>query len=493
MLSLRVRTNCSMRAKTTSCVLRSRSAVLRVCGPGEGGSRLTRSATIASATSSTSLVSNHWPNMGGSLAQGRLEQLAHLGGIARHLDAAGFHHRELLLRRALAAGDDGAGMAHALARRRGDAGDEADDGLFHVALHPLGGGFLVRAADLADHDHGVGIGVVVEELEHVHVLEAVHRIAADAHRGGLPDAELGELCHRLVGQGAGARHHPDAPLPVDVARHDADLELFRRDHARAVRSEQQRLAVLLAHAVAHFDHVAHRDALGDADGELQVRLHRLPDRGGREWRRHVDHRNAGAGILLCVAHRAEDRDALEILARLLRVDAGDEARAAIGVVAAGARVELAGVAGDALRHHPRIPVDEDAHFFFLFASVFRPACAFALAFGADLDLDFDIDFPLGFDFTLSLGFGLGLVFALGFGLGFAFFAWMAATILCPACAMLSAEMMGRPESLRICLPRSSLVPFMRTTSGTESFTSRAAATTPVAMVAPFVVLPKTLT
>src|SRR6185295_13806360 len=37
----------------------------------------------------------------------------------------------------------------------------------------------------------------------------------------------------------------------------------------------------------------------------------------------------------------------------------------------------------------------------------------------------------------------------------------AATILVAASAMESAEMMGRPESLRICLPRSSLVPFMR--------------------------------
>ena len=59
--------------------------------------------------------------------------------------------------------------------------------------------------------------------------------------------------------------------------------------------------------------------------------------------------------------------------------------------------------------------------------------------------------------------------------------------------MLSAEMIGRPESLRIFLPRSSLVPFMRTTSGTESFTSRAAATTPAAMVSHFMMPPKMLT
>src|SRR3990170_4849386 len=67
MLSLRERANCSRRAKITSWVLRSRSAVLRVCGPGDGGSRFTRSATMASATSSTSLVLNQLPNMDASL------------------------------------------------------------------------------------------------------------------------------------------------------------------------------------------------------------------------------------------------------------------------------------------------------------------------------------------------------------------------------------------------------------------------------------------
>ena len=45
------------------------------------------------------------------------EELAHLRRVARHLDAALLHHRDLLLRRALAAGDDGAGVAHALAGR----------------------------------------------------------------------------------------------------------------------------------------------------------------------------------------------------------------------------------------------------------------------------------------------------------------------------------------------------------------------------------------
>ena len=53
-------------------------------------------------------------------------------------------------------------------------------GFFMLRLDPLGGGFLVGAADLADHDHGVGVRVVVEQLQHVDVLEAVDRVAADA-------------------------------------------------------------------------------------------------------------------------------------------------------------------------------------------------------------------------------------------------------------------------------------------------------------------------
>jgi hypothetical protein len=72
--------------------------------------------------------------------------------------------------------------------------------------------------------------------------------------------------------------------------------------------------------------------------------------------------------------------------------------------------------------------------------------------------------------------------------------WLvAATTFSAASAMLLALMMGKPESARIFLPSSSLVPFMRTTSGTFSCTSRAAATIPVAMVSHFMMPPKILT
>src|SRR5262249_3802975 len=69
----------------------------------------------------------------------------------------------------------------------------------------------------------------------------------------------------------------------------------------------------------------------------------------------------------------------------------------------------------------------------------------------------------------------------------------ASTTFCAASAMVSAEMMGRPDSASIFLPRSSLVPFMRTTSGTLRPTAREATITPSAMVSQRMMPPKMLT
>ena len=60
--------------------------------------------------------------------------------------------------------------------------------------------------------------------------------------------------------------------------------------------------------------------------------------------------------------------------------------------------------------------------------------------------------------------------------------------------MLSAEMIGRPDSARIFLPSSTLVPFEpHDQRHLESFTSRAAATTPSAIMSHFMMPPKMLT
>src|SRR5713101_3874384 len=265
------------------------------------------------------------------------------------------------------------------------------------------------------------------------VLQSVDRIAADADAARLAEADLHQLPDRFISQRPGARHDPHRPLLVDVARHDADLDLVGCDHAGAVRPDEQRSLAL--HAVLGADHVAHRDAFGDADHQVQVRVHRLVDRRGGERGWNVDHGDCRARGLSRIFHRAIDRNAIEILARLPGIDAGDIAIPAVGVVAPRPRVELAGLAGDALRHHPRVLVDQDAHFF----------------------------------------------------------AFAAATTFCAASAMFLAEMIGRPESARIFLPSSTLVPSSRTTSGTRRLTCLAAATTPAAITSHFMMPPKMLT
>src|SRR5207248_1461797 len=119
-----------------------------------------------------------------------LQQLSHFGGIFRDTDAGRLHHCEFFLRRSLAAGDHRARVSHPLTRWRGHARNEADDRLFHMALRPLRSGLFVTAADLADHHDGIGFRIVVEELQHVDVLQTIYRIAADANRSRLAEAEL---------------------------------------------------------------------------------------------------------------------------------------------------------------------------------------------------------------------------------------------------------------------------------------------------------------
>ncbi len=109
--------------------------------------------------------------------------------------------------------NDGAGMAHAATGRSRAAGDEADHRLLAAALgfvvDELRGVFLRRAADLADHDDRMGLVVGQEQFQHVDEFRALDRVAADADRRGLAEADLGGLEHGFIGQRAGARDDAD--------------------------------------------------------------------------------------------------------------------------------------------------------------------------------------------------------------------------------------------------------------------------------------------
>ena len=83
------------------------------------------------------------------------------------MDACGGHGGVFVFGGALAAADDGAGVAHAAAGRRGLAGYEADYRLFYVGFDPLRSGFFRVSADFADQDDRVCVGVVIKKAHRV--------------------------------------------------------------------------------------------------------------------------------------------------------------------------------------------------------------------------------------------------------------------------------------------------------------------------------------
>ena len=62
-------------------------------------------------------------------------------------------------------------------------------GFLKLRLDPGGGFLLGAAADLADHDDGLGVGVLREQLQDVDERRADERVAADADARGLPEAQ----------------------------------------------------------------------------------------------------------------------------------------------------------------------------------------------------------------------------------------------------------------------------------------------------------------
>ncbi len=238
-------------------------------------------------------------------------------------------------------------MAHAAARRGGAPGDEAGHRLLAAApglvADELGGVFLGRAADFADHDDRLGGVVGQEHLQHVDELGALDRVAADADGGRLAETGIGRLEHGFIGQCAGARHDADGAGREDIARHDADLALVGRQHAGTVRTDQARLRA--GQGLLDADHVEHRNAFGDADDQFHLGLDGLQDRVGGEGRRHVDGGRGGARLFARFGDGVEYRQADMGLAALARRNAADH----LGAVGNGLLgMERALAAGDAL-------------------------------------------------------------------------------------------------------------------------------------------------
>src|SRR5947209_4051092 len=126
------------------------------------------------------------------------DELRHLGRRRADGDAARLQRLLLALGRSGRAGDDRTGVAHRLARRRGEAGDVGEHGLRHGLLDEARGLLLLVAADLSDHDHVLGLGIGLELGQDVDEGRADDGIAADADDGGVAEPELRELVPDLV-------------------------------------------------------------------------------------------------------------------------------------------------------------------------------------------------------------------------------------------------------------------------------------------------------
>src|SRR5262245_42941144 len=372
----------------------------------------------------------------GDLSAQHLDQrLAEPGRRGRDLDARLFHCGNLRRGVALATRDDGAGVPHAAAGRRRAPGDEADHRLLAAApglvLEELRRVLLGRAADLADHDDRFSCLVGEQHLQHLDELGALPRVAADADRGGLAEPLARGLEHRLIGQGARARHDADLPGLEDRGWHDADLALACRHHARAIGPNEARLRS--AERALHLDHVSDRDALGDADDERDLSLDRLRNGIGSTRRRHVDYAGVAIGLRLGFGNRIEHRQP-EMAGAAFTGRSAAHHLGAVGDRLLG--VERAVLAGEALADDAGVLVDQDGH------QAFVPFTAF--------------------------------------------------TIFCAASSRSSAAVTLRLDLARMSLPSFTLVPSSRTTSGTRKPTSRTASTTPAAITSHFMMPPKML-
>src|SRR3990172_26095 len=252
----------------------------------------------------------------------------------------------------------------------------------------------------------------------------------------------------FVCEGAGPAHDADAARPVNVAGHDADPARSRGDDTRAVWPDQPYGSPGQISLGAH--HVGNRYALGYADNDRDAGGCRLHDGIGRKRRRHVDDGGICPGCINGGGNRAKYRQghvvaigavgnpravrfAFELLdlASPAGVDGGDH----VGPVSDGLiGVEPARLA-QPLNDHLGLLPDENAH-------SSPPASS---------------------------------------------------TILAAPSFMSAAAVPLSPESAKILLPCSTLVPSSRTTRGTFKPTSLTAATTPVPIVSQRMMPPKMLT
>src|SRR5439155_17984780 len=170
---------------------------------------------------------------------------------------------------------------------------------------PFSGSFFGVAANFADQNHRLSLGVIVEKLDGIEERSSDDRIAADPDASGLPDAKTRELIDRFVGKSAAAAHHADASLFVDAAGHDANFAFAGRDDTRAVGPDQASLVVIDDRRDTH--HFDDRYSFRDADDKRDLRIGGFKNGVCCVWWGYKNDRSIGAGTLYGFGDGVENR------------------------------------------------------------------------------------------------------------------------------------------------------------------------------------------
>ena len=148
---------------------------------------------------------------------------------------------------------------------------------------------------------------------------------------------------------------------MNMTGHDANLNFVRRNQTGAVRAKQKRFALHLRHAVLDLKQVAHGDAFGDANDQVQLGFNAFPNGGSGTCGRHIDHRHIGAGLCLRVFDRGKNRNTLEIFTGFFRMHTRHKGSLAIGIGTRGARVILTRFTGNTLGDNFCIFINQNRH------------------------------------------------------------------------------------------------------------------------------------
>lgn len=101
------------------------------------------------------------------------------------------------------------------------AGDIGEDWFGDVLLYVISCLYFAGAADFADHDDAVDVGVVLEQLQAVDKAGTGDAVTANANDVLLAQAGAGQAVHGFVGEGAAAADNANAAGQGKRRRNDA--------------------------------------------------------------------------------------------------------------------------------------------------------------------------------------------------------------------------------------------------------------------------------